>query len=118
MKDEVINIFTLSLAPENFPEFKRLVAEIVAATSQEPGTLMYEYSVNDEHTVVHIIERYRADAVVSHIEQTFAPFGEKFLELVTITSLLVYGSPDEPTRKHLDAFGAVYMNSFDGFTRT
>ncbi|QIB52313.1 putative quinol monooxygenase [Pseudomonas sp. OIL-1] len=118
MKDEVINIFSLSLAPENFPEFKKLAAKIVAATSKEPGTLMYEYSVNDDHTVAHIIERYRADAVVSHIEETFAPFGEKFLELVTVTSLLVYGSPDAPTRKLLDGFGAVYMHSFDGFTRT
>ena len=118
MKDEVISIFTLSLAPEDFPEFKTLVAKIVAATSEEPGTWMYEYSVNEARTEVHIIERYRADAVVNHIEETFAPFGEKFLELVKITSLLVYGNPDAPTRKHLDAFGAVYMNPFDGFTRT
>lgn len=118
MKDEVINIFTLSLSPENFPKFKQLVARIVAATSKEPGTLMYEYSVTEDHTVAHIIERYRADAVVSHIEETFAPFAQEFLELVTVTSLVVYGNPDEPTRKLLDAFGAVYMNSFDGFTRT
>ncbi len=118
MKDHVISIFTLRLAPENFPEFKALVGKIVAATSKEPGTLMYEYSVNDARTEAHIIERYRADAVVSHIEETFAPYGATFLELVTITSLLVYGNPDAPTRKHLDAFGAVYMSSFDGFTRT
>ncbi len=117
MKDEVISIFTLRLAPENFTEFKALVAKIVAATSKEPGTLMYQYSVNDAHTEAHIIERYRADAVVSHIEETFAPYGAKFLELVEITQLMVYGNPDAPTRKHLDAFGAQYMNSFDGFTR-
>lgn len=118
MKDHVISIFTLSLAPENFPAFKKLVARIVEATSKEPGTLMYEYSVNDDHTVAHIIERYRADAVVSHIQETFAPFAEEFLALVKITGLLVYGSPDEATRKLLDGFGAVYMTSFDGFTRT
>ena len=73
MKDEVINIFTLSLAPEKFQEFKQLVTKIVAATSKEPGTLMYEYSVNDDHTVVHIIERYRADAVVSGVWGAMEP---------------------------------------------
>lgn len=39
---------------------------------------MYEYSVNDDHTEAHIIERCRADAVVSHIEEIFAPFGKNF----------------------------------------
>lgn len=117
MKDEVISVFTLSLDPANFPEFKQLVSRIVAATSAEPGTLMYQYSVNDDYTIAHIIERYREDAVVTHIDDTFAPFAEKFLELVKIIGLVVYGSPDEETRKRLDAFGAVYMHSFDGFTR-
>ena len=49
MKDEVISIFTLSLAPEDFPEFKTLVAKIVAATSEEPGTcLLYTSDAADE----------------------------------------------------------------------
>lgn len=118
MKDEVIGVFTLSLNPENFPKFQTLVSQIVAATNAEPGTLMYQYSVSADHSVVHIIERYRADAVVTHIDNTFAPFAEPFLALVKVTGLTVYGSPDAETRKRLDSFGAVYMQSFDGFTRT
>lgn len=117
MTSYVSTLFTLSLEPKNFPAFEALVAEIVAATHKEPGTLIYEYSVNADRTVAHILERYRSDAVVSHVDTTFAPFAERFLSLVKITSLIVYGSPDAEVRKRLDPFGAVYMESFGGFSR-
>ncbi len=117
MSSQISSVFTLALEPQNFPAFKALVAEIVAVTHQEPGTLIYEYSVNADHTVAHIFERYRADAVVSHIDITFAPFAARFLSLVKITGLTVYGKPDAEVRKRLDPFGAVYMESFGGFSR-
>lgn len=110
-------LFTLALKPSEFAEFKALIAQIVAATKEEPGTLVYEYSVNEDNSSVHILERYKADAVVSHVDTTFAPFGKRFLELCTITSLTVYGNPDAEVRKRLDPFGAVYMTPFDGFGR-
>ena len=109
--------FSLSVKPAEFPEFKALIANIVAATSTEPDTLVYEYSVNEDNSTVHILERYKADAVVSHVDTTFAPFGKRFLELCTVTSLVVYGTPDAEVRKRLDPFGAVYMTPFDGFSR-
>jgi quinol monooxygenase YgiN len=117
MSAQVSSLFTLSLKPEDFPAFKALVSEIVAATEKEPGTLIYEYSVSTDRTVAHILERYRSDAVVSHVDITFAPFAERFLSLVKITGLVVYGSPDAEVRKRLDPFGAVYMQSFGGFCR-
>lgn len=117
MAPQISSVFTLALQPENFPAFKALVAEIVAASEQEPGTLIYEYSVNAERTEAHILERYQAEAVVSHIDVTFAPFAQRFLSLVKITGLKVYGNPDAEVRKRLDAFGAVYMEAFGGFCR-
>jgi quinol monooxygenase YgiN len=110
-------LFKLSIKPEQFAEFEALISRIVTATRQEPGTLVYEYSVNDERSIVHILERYDAEALVSHVDTTFAPFGERFLELCTITDLTVYGTPDAEIRKRLDPFGAVYMTTFDGFSR-
>lgn len=110
-------LFSLAVKPSDFPEFKALIAQIVAATKQEPGTLVYEYSVNEDNSTAHILERYKADSVVSHVDTTFAPFGERFLELCSITSLVVYGTPDAEIRKRLDPFGAVYMTPFDGFSR-
>lgn len=110
-------LFTLAVKPEEFAEFKALIARIVPETQKEPGTLIYEYSVNEDNSTAHILERYKADAVVSHVDTTFAPFGERFLQLCTITSLTVYGTPDAEVRKRLDPFGAVYMTPFDGFSR-
>jgi hypothetical protein len=91
MSDQITSLFTIALQPQDFPAFKGLVA--------------------------HILERYLPDGVVSHIEQTFAPFAERFLSLATITGLTVYGLPDAEVRKRLDPFGAVYMNDFGGFCR-
>ena len=50
-------------------------------------------------------------------EELYCQFGKRFLELCTITSLVVYGTPDAEIRKRLDPFGAVYMTPFDGFSR-
>lgn len=110
-------LFTLAVKPHDFAEFKALISKIVAVTQQEPGTLVYEYSVNEDTSTVHILERYNADAVVSHVDTTFAPFGARFLELCTVKGLVVYGTPDAEIRKRLDPFGAVYMTPFDGFSR-
>ena len=117
MSDDILSIFSLSLKPENFPAFRELVAEIVAVTRQEPGTLTYEYSVSADQRTVHIVERYRPEGLVPHIDVTFAPYAKRFLDLVTVTGLVVYGTPDAEARKRLDGFGAVYMTPFDGFTR-
>jgi quinol monooxygenase YgiN len=72
-------LFSLAVKPAEFAEFKALIATIVAATRAEPGTLVYEYSVNEDNSTVHILERYNVDAVVSHVDTTFAPFGQRFL---------------------------------------
>ncbi|KPY97377.1 Uncharacterized protein ALO94_04492, partial [Pseudomonas syringae pv. spinaceae] len=51
-------LFTLSVKPEEFAEFKALIAKIVPETQKEPGTLIYEYSVNEDNSTAHILERY------------------------------------------------------------
>lgn len=117
MTDETSCNFHLSIEPANFEAFRELVARIVAATREEPGTLGYEYSANADLSAVHIVERYRTPALLSHVEETFAPFAERFLELATIESLYVYGPTTPEIRAKLDGFGAVYMTPFDGFTR-
>ena len=117
MQDEIYSIYHLSLKPENFAPFEALVAKIVGATSKEADTLTYEYVVNADHTTIHIMERYRMAGVLPHVEQTFAPYADEFLSLVTIDALLVYGDPTPEIRAKLDGFGATYLAPFAGFTR-
>ncbi|WET16431.1 antibiotic biosynthesis monooxygenase [Yersinia intermedia] len=117
MKNEITCVFNLTINDGQFPAFKELVSHVVEATRKEPGTLSYVYSVSEDQQTAHIVERYRQQGLVSHVDHTFAPFAETFLSLVTITGLTVHGEPDEEIRKRLDPFGAVYMKPFDGFTR-
>jgi len=117
MKNEITCVFNLAVNDGQFSAFKEWVSHVVKATSKEPGTLSYVYSVSDDQKTAHIVERYRQQDLVSHVDYTFAPFAETFLSLVTITGLTVYGEPDDEIRKRLDPFGAVYMTPFDGFTR-
>jgi quinol monooxygenase YgiN len=117
MQNEIYSIYHVTVDPERFSEFQTLVAQIVSATSKEPDTLTYEYVVNADHNAVHIVERYRTPGVLPHIEKTFAPFAEKFLSLVKIEKLFVYGETTPAIRAKLDGFGAIYLTPFDGLNR-
>lgn len=117
MQDEIYSIYHLALDPADFPAFEALVAQIVAASREEPDTLAYEYVVNADRSAVHIVERYRLPGLLPHVETTFAPFAEAFLSLARIEALFVYGRPTPEIRAKLDGFGATYLTPFDGFTR-
>ncbi|MGK5078711.1 putative quinol monooxygenase [Janthinobacterium sp. HLX7-2] len=118
MADDLFWLFTLKVQPGKFDAFKNLVADIVAASSKEPGTLAYQYAVSDDQGTVHIYERYRdSQAFVDHVEHTFGGYAERFLSLVSVESLVVYGAPNVQARKALDSFNATYMTLFDGFAR-
>jgi quinol monooxygenase YgiN len=117
MQNQLYNIYHLSIDPSKFEAFKALAAKIVAATRAEEDTLTYEYLVNEDRTVAHIIERYRMSGVLPHVEHTFSPYAEEFLSLAKIEKLYVYGEPTPEIRTKLDGFGAIYLTPFDGFTR-
>ena len=118
MRQDIYWVGVFNVKPEQFDEFKQVVAPLVAATRQEPGALAYEYYVSDDRTTIHILEYYRdSEAVVSHVQHTFAQFAERFTALASVASFVVYGTPKPEARKILDGFGAVYMTPFDGFTR-
>lgn len=117
MQDEIYSLYHLSIEPSNFDAFKALVETIVEETAKEADTTTYEYVVNAEHTVVHIIERYRMRGVLPHVEETFSPFADRFLALATIEKLYVYGDTTPEIRAKLDGFGAEYLTPFAGFSR-
>lgn len=117
MHDEIYSVYHLSIQPADFDTFKMLVERIVEATSKEPDTTTYEYVVNADRTVVHIVERYRTRGLLPHVEQTFTPFAERFLELAKIEKLYVYGDTTPEIRAKLDGFGAQYLVPFAGFSR-
>jgi quinol monooxygenase YgiN len=118
MSKEICLVFSASVQPENWSAFESLVTRVVDATSLEAGALSYQYSASDDHSIVHIVERYRdSDAFVFHTEQTFSGFATEFLALARLDSLSVHGNPDARARQILDQFAAVYLDVFAGFSR-
>jgi quinol monooxygenase YgiN len=105
------------IEPSKFGEFKKVVRSVVASTERESGCLAYEYSVSGDHTVIHIIERYRDSAAVAEHLQNFSRFAEAFNSLATVGRFQVYGDPNAEVRQMLAAAGAIYNDRFDGFTR-
>lgn len=67
MNDEIICIFKLSLNSNLFKNFEKLVTNIVNATQKESVTLTYLYNLNNEKNIIHIIERYKENSILSHI---------------------------------------------------
>ncbi|SDC76769.1 hypothetical protein SAMN05444678_105180 [Sphingomonas sp. YR710] len=117
MQDQVYTLYHVAIDPAKFDTFKTLIEQIVEATSKEPDALTYEYVVNADRTAVHIIERYHSRGLLPHVEKTFAPFAERFLELGTIQKTYVYGETTPEIRAKLDTFGAEYLTPFAGFSR-
>jgi hypothetical protein len=117
MKNGTYSIYHLSIDPSNYGPFKEFIEPLIEATRAEVDTTIYEYFVNAERTVVHIVERYRTPGLLPHVEQTFMPFAARFLELVKIDRLYVYGDTTPAIRSKLDGFGAVYLPSLAGFSR-
>ena len=118
MRDEIYYVVTASVHPGKFDEFRDVVAGLVEETRKENGSLAYDYSVNEQETVIQVFESYRdSEAVVHHVTRTFPGFAERFTECVTIEGFEVYGSPNPAARAILDGFGSTYMKPFEGFTR-
>lgn len=117
MKNEIYSIYHLSIDPTKFEAFKTLIEQIVEATSKEPDTTTYEYVVNADKSVVHIVEKYRTQGLLPHVQQTFTPFAERFLDFAKVEKLFVYGDTTPDIRATLDGFGAQYLTPFAGFSR-
>jgi quinol monooxygenase YgiN len=118
MRDEIYWVVTCSVHPGKFEQYKGVVEALVAATKKEAGSLAYDYSVNDDETVVQIFEAYAdSAAVVDHVTKTFSQFAEEFSACVDVNGFVVYGTPDAAAKEILDGFGSTYMTPFEGFTR-
>jgi len=115
---EISWVVTCAVQPGQLADFKKIIGQLVAAASKEPGTLAYEFSIDDDQSTVHVCERYRDSAsVVSHVANTFGPFAERFLAVAEVSRFVVYGTPSSEAREVLSGFKPVYMTRFDGFTR-
>jgi quinol monooxygenase YgiN len=116
MRDQISWVVTCSVKPGKFEEFKKVVRALVEDTRKEPGNLAYDYNVNADETIVHIVEIYASsEAIVSHVTTVFALYADRFVDCVDVDSFVVYGSPNAAALEILDGFGSTYFTPFDGY---
>jgi len=119
MAMEVSWMLELNLKPGRENEFSALMNEMIAsAREKEPGTLSYEWSISADASVCHIFERYTdSEAILIHLVTFGKEFAPRFLELLSPTRCVIYGSPSQEARNGLAVLNPVYMQPVGGFNR-
>ena len=114
----VATVFTGEVLPGQLDNFKQLVTRLVAAVSEERGTLVYEISLRPDQKTYDSLEIYQnSEAVLAHGKHVRAEFGKELGEVRKIVSFVVFGSPDAQAKEALAALNPVYESPIDGFIR-
>jgi quinol monooxygenase YgiN len=110
--------YTGEVLPGQTDNFKQLAAKVVAAVAEEPGTLMYEWSMRADGKTFDVLELYQSsDAVIAHIKHVLPAFGEELGRVQKETSFLAFGSPNEAAKQALAPLKPVYETPLTGFIR-
>ena len=98
--------------------FRALMQEMVTATKEEPGTLVYEWFLAADGKTCQINEHFAdTEAHKAHGDNFGAKFAERFMACVEIAGMTVYGNPSAAARERLAGLSPVYLAAFGGFRR-
>jgi quinol monooxygenase YgiN len=110
--------YTGEVLPGQMDNFKQVAAKVIAAVAQEPGTLMYEWSLRPDQKTFDAVELYQnSDAVIAHVKHVLPEFGKDLGQVQKEVSFVVYGSPNEEAKQALAGLNPVYETPIDGFIR-
>ena len=111
-------VVELDVTPGQADPFRALVADLVSATEEEPGTLAYQWNLSADGMRYHVYERYvDAAAAVAHLGMFAQRFAGRFGACVTPARFVVYGAADAALRQTLAGFSPVYLATVAGFHR-
>jgi quinol monooxygenase YgiN len=110
--------YTGEVLPGQLDNFKQVAAKVVAAVAQEPGTLMYEWTLRPDGKTFDVVEVYQSsDAFVAHVKHVLSTLGKDLGQVQKAVQLVVYGSPEAPLKEVLAQFKPVYQAPIAGFIR-
>ena len=112
-------VVTGEVLPGQMDNFKQLVPKLVAAVAEEPGTLVYEFSLQPDQKTYNVMEVYQnSDASAAHGKHlTSTVFLKELGQVRKITNGIVFGSPDAQAKELLARLDPVYTSHIDGFIR-
>ena len=100
----------LSVREGRLQQFIELTAEMVTATREEDGVLIYRRFITEDMSSAHVYEAYRtSEAAVAHLLNFDRVFSLRFSTMVDRVAFWVYGAPSAELRGMLDRFEPVYM---------
>src|SRR3954471_2436690 len=103
--------------PEQMESFKERTKRVLAAVAEEPGTLMFEFSVQPDGKTVDLLEIYEnAESFVAHVTHMRAAFGQE-PQLRKPGKIIVFGSANAEMKEILARRDPVYETYIDGFMR-
>jgi quinol monooxygenase YgiN len=101
-----------SIAKDDLAEFKRVASELLAVTSNEPGTLQYDWFFNADETQCVVRETYASsDAVMAHLGNVGELLG-RMLQLGGGLELEVFGDPSDEVLQATEALTPVVYAHF------
>jgi quinol monooxygenase YgiN len=116
MGDEVFWLFEARVKPGKRAEFEETVAELVQVADGEPGTLGYQWSVDEEDGAV-VREHYASsEAALTHLRGFEENWLDRMLTLVEPIGTTVWGDPSEELRAELGD-GTSFHTALGGFSR-
>ena len=118
MGSEVHYLLELSINPGKLNEFKMLMAEMIAATEKEKGTVAYEWCFSADGKTCNNYERFtNSEALLIHLRNFNKNFSTRFLAAIRPTKLTVLGHPNEDAKAALSGFSPIYLTTEAGFAR-
>ena len=105
--------------PEQMDNFKKLAKRVAEAVAEEPGTLLFEFSVQPDGKTVDLLEIYQnAEAFVAHVKHMRATgIAQEAPQLRKPGKIVVFGSPNAEMKEILARRDPVYETYIDGFMR-
>ena len=118
MSSEVYWFVELAVRPGALAEFLQLTEQMVEASRQEYGTLVYERALSSDERLIIAHERYQSsEAALQHLRHFRDCYSARFDALVQRKTFTVVGDINDELRQLLTALGARLFLPSSGFSR-
>ena len=117
MTKNVYWVLKATIGEGNLEPLKNLAQRFCEATQSEEGVIAYEWSVSDDESTLHILERFAdSTAALTHLENV-GPILPELMALATPTVMECYGAIDDNFREATKRLPMSYTTMFAGFHR-
>jgi quinol monooxygenase YgiN len=111
-------VVTGEVLPGQMDNFRQLVTRLVAAVAEEPGTLVYEFSLQPDQKTYNVLEVYQnSEAMTAHAKHLSGGFLNELAQVRKTTKAIVFGSPDAQVKEGLARLDPLYASPINGFIR-